>query len=355
MDIERRAAQLGRVASPIPGDGWCLLHAVAWYTKLTSNSWNVEMAAGTYLLALEWLTGQLTGPRAEAIAFACMPERVAELELHREFLQRRGIVVTPDMPQCQIVLWSKIMAVAGKPRMLDSYHHGTSVELWALSNLYGFDALIWSTQPNQNLWIRASTLEHVDDAQAQELVEAQPEMLQVIHQQMGHTGHYGLLRTERPGMVRGYCISPWLNAWFRGIRALQQHIGILPAQPCEEAGLEVAPPQQPFRLPCTQCGQQVCVADLSNGWCGRCAYPPCQGCGRRRPQDHQHHAKDMPEYTCHICKSTKCAKCKGPRNAGQADGSLRGGCEDCAFPPCVGCGRGRPNHTSPYHAEDKPI
>jgi len=86
MDIERRAAQLGRVASPIPGDGWCLLHAVAWYTKLTSNSWNVEMAAGTYLLALEWLTGQLTGPRAETIAFAYMPERVAELELYREFL-----------------------------------------------------------------------------------------------------------------------------------------------------------------------------------------------------------------------------------------------------------------------------
>ena len=337
MDIESRAAQLGRVASPIPGDGWCLLHAVAWYTKM-SNSWNVEMAAGTYLLALEWLTGQLTGPRAEAIAFACMPERVAELELHREFLQRRGIVVGPDMPQCQIVLWSKITAVAGRPRMLDSYHHGTSVELWALSNLYGFDALIWSTQPNQNLWICASTLEHVDDAQAQELVEARPEMLQVIHQQMGHTGHYGLLRTERPGRLRG-CISPWLGAWFRGIRALQQHIGILPAQPCEEAGLEVAPPQQTCRLPCAQCGRQVPVADLRNGWCCRCAYPPCQGCGGRRPQDHQHHAKDMPEYMCRICKSTKCAKCKGPRNEGQEYTSLRSWCRACAFPPCAGgCG-----------------
>ena len=78
----------------IPGDGWCLLHAVSWYLERHEShepEWSVRKAADTYVQALEFLIQQFDGPSAADINIACMPDQPAELELHRRFLQRRGI------------------------------------------------------------------------------------------------------------------------------------------------------------------------------------------------------------------------------------------------------------------------
>lgn len=64
MDVEARARALGKVAIPIPGDGWCLMHAASWYLERHESHepvWRVKKAAETYLQGLEWLLGQLTG------------------------------------------------------------------------------------------------------------------------------------------------------------------------------------------------------------------------------------------------------------------------------------------------------
>ena len=58
MTIDERAKVLGQAAVPIPGDGWCLLHAVSWYLQRHEGdevAWCVRKAAETYVQALEWL------------------------------------------------------------------------------------------------------------------------------------------------------------------------------------------------------------------------------------------------------------------------------------------------------------
>ena len=43
----------------------------------------------------------------------------------------------------------EVVAVLEKPRMLDSIHHGSVVELWALTQAFDFHCLIWSVlQPH---------------------------------------------------------------------------------------------------------------------------------------------------------------------------------------------------------------
>ena len=53
-----------------------------------------------------------------------------------------------EMPEAFVVLWSKLAAVLDVPNMLDTLHHGTSVDLWALTKAFGFDVLTWSTEPD---------------------------------------------------------------------------------------------------------------------------------------------------------------------------------------------------------------
>ena len=69
-----------------------------------------------------------------------MPETEAELERHREFVRRRG-GVEAQVPDAKLVLWSKVLAVVEQPNCLDSFHHGTSAELWALTQQF---AIVWS-------------------------------------------------------------------------------------------------------------------------------------------------------------------------------------------------------------------
>ena len=88
---------------------------------------------------LKWLQAALAGPDAAAIEAACVPETEAELERHRDFVRRRG-GVEAQVPDAKLVLWSKSLAVVEQPNGLDSFHHGTSAELWALAQHFDPDA-----------------------------------------------------------------------------------------------------------------------------------------------------------------------------------------------------------------------
>ena len=246
--VEARAERLRKVPVDIPGDGWCLLHAVSWYLERHEShepEWSVRKAADTYVQALEFLVQQFDGPSAADINIACMPDQPAELELHRRFLERRGILLPDELPQGLLVLWSKLTAVLEMPNMLDSIHHGTSVEVWALTKAFGFEVLVWSTDVDANYWI--ATMERVTDAEAMRLAELHPHALHLVHQPMGHTGHYSLLWEDRPP-APVWQPTPWLQMWHReGARALQQHLGMIRVQPpqIEAAGQPHLPNASP--------------------------------------------------------------------------------------------------------------
>ena len=246
--VEARAQRLQKVPVEIPGDGWCLLHAVSWYLERHEShepAWSVRKAADTYLQALEFLVQQFDGPSAGDINIACMPDQPAELELHRRFLERRGIFLPDELPHGLLVLWSKLTAVLEMPNMLYSIHHGTSVEVWALTKAFGFEVLVWSTEVNANYWI--ATMERVTDAEALRLAELHPHALHLVHQPMGHTGHYSLLWGDRP-QASVWQPTPWLQMWHReGAPALQQHLGMIRVRPppVEPAGR----PNQPTASP----------------------------------------------------------------------------------------------------------
>ena len=161
--VEERAQQLKRVPVDIPGDGWCLLHAVSWYLERHEShepEWSVRKAADTYVQALEFLVQQFDGPSAADINIACMPDQPAELELHRRFLVRRGILLPDELPQGLLVLWSKLTAVLEMPNMLDSIHHGTSVEVWALTKAFGFEVhgvQTWMPTTGLQRWSESQT------------------------------------------------------------------------------------------------------------------------------------------------------------------------------------------------------
>ncbi|CAL1151362.1 unnamed protein product, partial [Cladocopium goreaui] len=248
--VEARAQRLRRVPVDIPGDGWCLLHAVSWYLERHEShepEWSVRKAADTYVQALEFLVQQFDGPSAADINIACMPDQPAELELHRRFLERRGILLPDELPQGLLVLWSKLTAVLEMPNMLDSIHHGTSVEVWALTKAFDFEVLVWSTDVDANYWI--ATMERVTDAKALRLAELHPHALHLVHQPMGHTGHYSLLWEDRPP-VSVWQPTPWLQIWHReGAQALQQHLGMIRVQPSR--GEPAEQPNQPKASPAT--------------------------------------------------------------------------------------------------------
>ena len=60
--MRERAEMLNKVPMEIPGDGWCLMHAVSWYFERHEGHepvWSVKKAAETYVQALEWLIAHL--------------------------------------------------------------------------------------------------------------------------------------------------------------------------------------------------------------------------------------------------------------------------------------------------------
>ena len=215
-----------------------------------------------------------------------MPEHPAELQLHRRFLECRGIALPVEMPEGLTVLWSKLTAVMEVPNMLDTIHHGTSVDIWALTKVFGFPVLVWSTDGDANYWI--ASMEQVTETEALRLADQHPQALQVLHQPMGHTGHYSLLLGPRPDTPL-WQPTPWLQMWHReGARALQQHLGMfrvqsprvelagppnLPtaspatAEAASEPGNPTAPNQDPWPAPATppcSSGSEVGFADTES-------------------------------------------------------------------------------------------
>ena len=167
----------------IPGDGWCFFHAVGRYCT-RATTWSTSHAAEIYLQALEWLLHARSGPRADEVLIACTPESDAELNKHRTFISARSPGVdTTAWTDTDVVLWSKLLAILEKPCMLDSIHHGSAVEIWALTQAFDFDCLVWSSNVNENHWIR--TMQQMTDMASASKLQETSNVLELVHRDIG--------------------------------------------------------------------------------------------------------------------------------------------------------------------------
>ena len=194
----------------IPGDGWCFFHAVLRHCR-GWQSWSIPEAAKLYLQALEWMCKQKYGPRADDVAIASVPFDDREAGLHLGFLQQaKQLEAAEGLTPADIVLWSKVVAVLEKPRMLDSIHHGSVVELWALTQAFDFHCLIWSQEDNKNIWIQ--DMAYITDAETQQKLQEHSNVLELFHRSSGITGHYDLV--QRAAALREpFPETPWLETW----------------------------------------------------------------------------------------------------------------------------------------------
>ena len=103
---------------------------------------------------------------------------------------------------------------------------------------------------------------------------------------------------------------------------------------------------------CPHCGQSMNAQAKAGEWCQACAYPPCDKCGRPRPQEPRYHAKVKPQWICEGCANKCCSTCGKPLGARARADAL---CLACAFPPCsAGCGANRPSQSRAYHIRHVP-
>ena len=130
--------------------------------------------------------------------------------------------------------------------------------------------------------------------------------------------------------------------------------------------------------PCKQCGGRPVFAVPHNAlesgvyYCMPCRFPPCVVCGKDRPQSSKYRAQVLPEWTCEDCqkgvergslenftdcrKHPPCAKCCERPVFAVPHNALESGvyyCTPCRFPPCVVCGKERPQ-SSKYRAQELP-
>ena len=73
-------------------------------------------------------------------------------------------------------------------QVLDSIHHGTAADLWALSQILDLDGVVWGTPADENYCIRSHS--QVSDAEVRSRLAAEPCQLQLLHRSLGITGHY---------------------------------------------------------------------------------------------------------------------------------------------------------------------
>ena len=211
LEIDVRVqARIGCELIKVPGDGWCFFHAVLRHCR-GWQSWSVPQAAKLYLQALEWMCNQKHGPRADEVAIASVPFDDREAALHQRFLQQaKQLQVAEGLTEADTVLWSKVVAVLEKPRMLDSIHHGSAVELWALTQAFDFHCLIWSHEDDRNIWIH--DMAYITDAEAAVKLQEHSNVLELFHRNTGITGHYDLVQRAE-ALREPFPETPWLETW----------------------------------------------------------------------------------------------------------------------------------------------
>ena len=101
---------------------------------------------------------------------------------------------------------------------------------------------------------------------------------------------------------------------------------------------------------CGNCAKPLPSTATAGTWCAACAYPPCQVCGRPRPDDRSYHVKVLPTWTCAECKVKPCSKCGQPLESQAIAETL---CRQCSYPPCESCGHPRPQKSG-YHVKVLP-
>ena len=168
----------------VPGDGWCFFYTVSKYFKGGTN-WDRSAAAEIYLQAIEWLLAAQHGPQADAVATACVPFNADELRLHEHFLRQQPTAVeTAALNTTEVVLLSKLHALLPQPAMLDSIHHASAgVELWALTQQFEFECLIWGSQENVNYWVRS--MDCLTDQEAHAKLQHHSPVLELVHAPSG--------------------------------------------------------------------------------------------------------------------------------------------------------------------------
>ena len=239
-----RQQRIGDSIVEVPGDGWCFFHAVGRYST-QDPGWAKLRAAEIYLQALEWLLQARTGPRADEVVIACTPENELELQKHKEFVAKHtGSFGSSAWTDADILLWSKVLAVLTKPNVLDSIHHGSVVEIWALTQAFDFECLVWDPRENQNVWIR--TMEQISDEAARHKLATHPNMLEIVHRDLGITGHYDMVqRSQHVGAT--FPVTPLLRTWRHhgAQQVLQQVRAMFPAiEPVALPPRAEAPSQQ---------------------------------------------------------------------------------------------------------------
>ena len=165
------------------------------------------------------------------VRLACLPETEEELQQHKSFLDKKGFTVSADTPDEHLVLQSRLVAVLDETPVLDSIHHGSAAELWAMATLCDFDAVMWSEEVDANVHVR--TQERISDAQARHMVSLTP--IRFFFQQLGCVGHFDVIPSSET-CVRPLPVTTWLQ-WWRNSQPhfLLEDIGLQRKQrPCEK-------------------------------------------------------------------------------------------------------------------------
>lgn len=203
--------RIGSKVVKVPGDGWCFFYAIGQHWR-GSTGWNRKTATELYLQAMEWLLQAQYGPQSEAVAAACVPFNLREEQVHQRFLGQQPVGVdTAQLSTTELVLWSKLHALLQQPRMLDSIHHASAgVEMWALTQAFAFECLIWGKELNVNYWVR--TMEGITDEEAHQKLQAHVYVLELVHQDIGVTGLYDLVERSQ-GVGQRFPVTPLLQTF----------------------------------------------------------------------------------------------------------------------------------------------
>ena len=122
---------------------------------------------------------------------------------------------------------------------------------------------------------------------------------------------------------------------------------------------------------CTTCGERPKeptnyeARRAGEGYrCTSCLYPPCPGCGKKRQTKPEHDVDNKPTWTCDACLKAKTYTCRTceeqlPSTSFsliRADSTERHSrCNACLWPPCIGCGKNRPERKSRNNIDALPV